>query len=84
MIRYLLLLAAFGALGLAAWGIYYGITNLSPAERVAANKTSAESARLLARSVRLLEAGLQDPMYRQSVDWTEAAQSVVDAYYEGN
>lgn len=88
MIRLVLFLVLFSvAVAAIAYGVYLAWRSafgLSPAERRAADKTDAESARLLASAVRLLETGLTDPMYRQSIDWTESARNIVDAYYEGD
>lgn len=71
----------------AAAAVWFYLSPYRPrtlAEKRAARLEDAQADRLLARSVRLLEAGLNDPMYRQTAAWEESARGIVSGYYEGD
>ena len=83
LIEFLFVLFLFAVLSLIGWLIRQRLKpSLSPADHVAAAHPQTESAHLLARSVRLMETGLNDPMYRQSEDWSNKARQIVASYYQ--
>lgn len=84
MIMLLLFILAAILAGLLAVYIRFARGGSAPATWRTAERDQQEVARLLARAARLLEAGLRDPMYRQSDDWSTVAQQIVDDYYEGD
>lgn len=77
------LLAILLILGVAGYYLYrrsVGESKQTLAQRRAAAIEDAEADRLLAKAVRLLDAGLLDPVYRQSESWNEIARDIVDDY----